>query len=131
MKAKAAKWGIWSFYLFLAGRDFFVSCDVVSCELIAQCTCYNGAGMLLGIDPTSRKLIPIRPTPDWRWRRIELDLRRISGGTFIGDDMAEETGLLPVERIENHILLIRGEKVMLDADLAELYGVSTGALIKP
>ena len=33
--------------------------------------------------------------------------------------------LIPVERIENSILVIRGEKVMLDADLAILYGVST------
>ncbi|HYX24450.1 MAG TPA: ORF6N domain-containing protein [Thermoanaerobaculia bacterium] len=33
--------------------------------------------------------------------------------------------LVPVERIERSILLIRGEKVMLDADLAELYGVTT------
>ncbi len=30
--------------------------------------------------------------------------------------------LIPVEIIEKKILLIRGEKVMLDADLAELYG---------
>ena len=30
---------------------------------------------------------------------------------------------IPVERIEKAIYLIRGEKVMLDQDLAELYGV--------
>jgi len=36
--------------------------------------------------------------------------------------------LIPAERIERSILLIRGEKVMLDADLAILYGVSTKAL---
>ena len=33
-----------------------------------------------------------------------------------------------MERIENAILLIRGEKVMLDSDLATIYGVETGAL---
>jgi len=33
-----------------------------------------------------------------------------------------------VERIEKAIFLIRGHKVMLDADLAELYGVKTKAL---
>ena len=32
---------------------------------------------------------------------------------------------LPVEVIEKKILLIRGHKVMLDSDLAELYGVTT------
>lgn len=32
--------------------------------------------------------------------------------------------MIPVERIEGSILLIRGHKVMLDAALAELYGVS-------
>jgi hypothetical protein len=31
-------------------------------------------------------------------------------------------------RVERSILLIRGRKVMLDADLAELYGVSTKVL---
>ena len=32
-------------------------------------------------------------------------------------------GLIPVEVIERKIYLIRGQKVMLDSDLAELYGV--------
>ena len=32
----------------------------------------------------------------------------------------------PVEQIVSRILLVRGQKVMLDADLAELYGISTG-----
>lgn len=35
---------------------------------------------------------------------------------------------IPAERIENSIILIRGEKIMLDADLAILYGVSTKRL---
>jgi tetrahydromethanopterin S-methyltransferase subunit G len=38
--------------------------------------------------------------------------------------------LIPVERIENKILQIRGQKVMLDRDLAELYGVETRNLNK-
>jgi len=38
--------------------------------------------------------------------------------------------LIPVERIEKAILLLRGQKVMLDKDLAELYGVSTSILNK-
>ena len=37
---------------------------------------------------------------------------------------------IPVESIEKAIFLIRGHKVMLDADLAELYGVTTGNLNK-
>ena len=36
--------------------------------------------------------------------------------------------VVPIERIERSILLIRGEKVMLDRDLAELYGVETKRL---
>src|SRR5439155_13371916 len=36
--------------------------------------------------------------------------------------------LIPDERIERSILLIRGQKVMLDRDLAKLYGVGTGVL---
>ena len=39
--------------------------------------------------------------------------------------MSESRSLVPVERIERSILLIRGQKVMLDNDLASLYGVET------
>jgi hypothetical protein len=35
---------------------------------------------------------------------------------------------ISVERVESAILLIRGEKVILDADLAKLYGVTTARL---
>lgn len=36
--------------------------------------------------------------------------------------------LIPAERIENRIFLIRGLKVMVDRDLAKLYGVTTKRL---
>lgn len=36
--------------------------------------------------------------------------------------------LIPVERIEGAILELRGERVMLDADLAAVYGVTTRRL---
>lgn len=36
--------------------------------------------------------------------------------------------IVPAELIERRIYLIRGHKVMLDRDLAEIYGVSTGRL---
>lgn len=39
-----------------------------------------------------------------------------------------EASLIPARRIERRILLLRGEKVMLDRDLAELYGVETKVL---
>jgi ORF6N domain len=42
--------------------------------------------------------------------------------------MAKGGALIPAERIERAILLIRGQKVMLDRDLAVLYGVPTKAL---
>jgi hypothetical protein len=38
------------------------------------------------------------------------------------------SSIVPVERIENSILFIRGHKVMLDADLARLYGVNVKRL---
>ncbi len=37
---------------------------------------------------------------------------------------------VPIEIIQNKIYLIRGQKVMFDRDLAELYGVTTGNLNK-
>ncbi|MFQ5739798.1 MAG: ORF6N domain-containing protein [Acidobacteriota bacterium] len=36
--------------------------------------------------------------------------------------------VIPVETIERRIFLIRGQRVMLDSDLAQLYGVTTGNL---
>lgn len=33
-----------------------------------------------------------------------------------------------IERVEQVIFLVRGERVTLDADLASLYGVTTGRL---
>jgi ORF6N domain len=38
--------------------------------------------------------------------------------------------VIPSERIEGAILLVQGQKVMLDRDLAALYGVTTGNLNK-
>jgi hypothetical protein len=46
-----------------------------------------------------------------------------SAGSASGSSIA-----IPTERIESRIFLIRGQKVMLDADLAELYGVEVKAL---
>ena len=37
----------------------------------------------------------------------------------------KQSSLIPVDRIEKAIHLIRGERVMLDRDLAEMYGVPT------
>lgn len=42
--------------------------------------------------------------------------------------MPGDSSLIPAERIERSILLIRGHKVMLDSDLAKLYEVSTARL---
>ncbi len=39
-----------------------------------------------------------------------------------------KSALLPIERIENRILLVRGQKVLIDVDLASLYGVETRVL---
>lgn len=40
------------------------------------------------------------------------------------------TSIIPIERIAASIYLIRGEKVMLDSDLAELYGTETKMLVR-
>ncbi len=42
--------------------------------------------------------------------------------------MTVPKSIVPVERIERSILLIRGRQVMLDADLAKLYEVETKVL---
>lgn len=42
--------------------------------------------------------------------------------------MDGQISLVPIERIERSIILVRGEKVMLDSELAEIYGVETKVL---
>ncbi len=44
--------------------------------------------------------------------------------------MAKTTDIIPFERIASGIYLIRKKQVMIDSDLAELYGVTTGNLNK-
>jgi len=42
--------------------------------------------------------------------------------------MSDYKALVPVEQIEQLIYLVRGQKVMLDRDLAAVYGVETKVL---
>jgi hypothetical protein len=44
--------------------------------------------------------------------------------------MVKNSTLIPVERIEKAIYMIRGEKVILDEDLATLYGTDTRSLVQ-
>src|SRR6267378_601872 len=47
----------------------------------------------------------------------------------MGGRVSESKGsVVPIERIESRILLVRGHKVLLDADLTALYGVETRVL---
>ena len=43
-------------------------------------------------------------------------------------NMKTNKSLIPTERIQTLILMVRGQKVLLDRDLATLYGVETRAL---
>jgi phage regulator Rha-like protein len=42
--------------------------------------------------------------------------------------MSKNESLIPIERIEQKIYVIRGERVMLDSDLAQIYNVDTKML---
>src|SRR2546425_4326594 len=44
--------------------------------------------------------------------------------------MTPDKALIPIERIAQQILVVRGKRVMLDRELAALYGVTTGNLNK-
>lgn len=39
-----------------------------------------------------------------------------------------KNAIIPIEKIDQAIIMIRGQKVMIDSDLAEIYGVKTKAL---
>ncbi len=41
---------------------------------------------------------------------------------------AKQTAVVPMERVSQSILFIRDQKVILDSDLAQLYGVTTKRL---
>lgn len=43
---------------------------------------------------------------------------------------SRKTALVPLERIAHSIILVRGHKVLLDTDLATLYGVATKVLLQ-
>jgi hypothetical protein len=44
--------------------------------------------------------------------------------------MASKSSVVPIERIQGFIYLVRGEKAILDEDLARLYEVETEALFQ-
>ena len=48
----------------------------------------------------------------------------------MNDKTSKDKSLIPPERIERSILLIRGQKVMLSTDLAELYQVEPRVLVQ-
>ncbi len=62
-----------------------------------------------------------RACPPEPWRRRGIGLAQHGG-------MSES--LIPKERIARAILVVRGPKVLLDADLAALYQVTTAALVR-
>jgi ORF6N domain-containing protein len=59
-------------------------------------------------------------------------MNKVSPRNFMGErtSRGSMSALIHRERIEQTILLIRGHRVMLDADLAKLYGVTTFNLNK-
>jgi len=42
--------------------------------------------------------------------------------------LVSDSVIVPLERIQNRILVLRGQRVLLDSDLAEIYGVPTRQL---
>jgi len=56
---------------------------------------------------------------NWIWKRSRPRNRKVN------KIMKEDTDIATVGQIEQAILLLRGQKVMLDRNLAALYGVET------
>jgi hypothetical protein len=57
-------------------------------------------------------------------------LSNVTPTSMAKEQQKGELAAIPVEIIERRIYLIRGQKVMLDRDLAEIYGVETRALVQ-
>lgn len=82
--------------------------------------------MLLAALPEFGITHVLPPEPlDAIWRRFVFEWAL---SDFPEETHMTEAAIIPVERIEKRIYLLREEKVMLDADLAELYGVTTKRL---
>ena len=64
----------------------------------------------------------------WGLRSQTATLRATVGDYLHVKTMSVEVSLVPAERIKRAILLIRGERVILDSDLARLYEVETRVL---
>jgi hypothetical protein len=78
-------------------------------------------------DPTCRRVLAIRAAA----KILGIRCDRTSEPAHLREEvwcMARGTSLVSQDEIEGAILLLRGEKVVLDADLAKLYGVTTKAL---
>ena len=88
------------------------------------------AGLALERQPTVRRRLILSSNMD-RERRLTrhatAGIIRYCVPSWLRFEMAKDL-LIPDERIERAIPLIRGQKVMLDRDLAKLYGVGTGVL---
>jgi hypothetical protein len=68
-----------------------------------------------------------------QYREREIMAKRPKRSTSLGDDAIAEPeamSIVPVEHVQSKILIIRGQKVILDADLAGLYGVQTRVLVQ-
>jgi len=61
---------------------------------------------------------------------VPKDSSSSTGRVDSGGVSKKQSVAVPAERIEGSIYVLRGHRVMLDQDLAELYAVSTSALVQ-
>jgi ORF6N domain len=107
-------------------------------RLPALPTAAAAASVAVGMPDVARKcrVVPDQAAPDKLAWTAASRCQSLANGTVPAIQYATESAevimakdsLIPVERIEKAILLIRGQKVMLDQDLAELYSVPTKVL---
>jgi len=63
-----------------------------------------------------------------RWRGIAMCYTKGLSRKWVRRKMEEDQEITELSRIQNKIYTIRGKQVMIDSDLAELYGVKTKVL---
>ena len=91
-----------------------------------------------GLDHVLRAALGADGIERWRTASDQFPTRILAGETIPGvggrsqvaRDAPGKAAVVPPERILAAILLIRDQKVMLDASLADLYGVETRALVQ-
>ena len=104
--------------------------EITGCDFKLSDCGYISKSCKLEVTNSDPKFPTISPPPARHREPARLGEAGGGRGKYLKErgTMGDKKALVPVEVIVRKILFLRGEKVLLDRDLAELYGVETRVL---